>query len=567
MKCFMNNLFFKKGLVLVGLCLLFFLPGIASLPPFDRDEARYMQATKQMLESGNYVDIRFQEETRYKKPVGIYWLQAASVNALSPDAPTAVWPYRLVSVVAASLAVLLAYLVFSRLFSPGAGFTASLLLAGSIGLSVEAHLAKTDAALLACTLACLGAFGVLLLDKSKRPALWAALFWVALALGILIKGPLLPLVLGLTGLSCLFLFRPVKPWLTRLGLWWGLPLALLLIVPWFWLITQQSGGAFWQEFMGKDVLGKAVAAQESHGGFPGYYLLCSLGLFLPASLFTILAAPTLWKERHEAAIKYCLAWLLPAWLFFELMPTKLPHYVLPLFPALLGLTAYALHGPATQQRFANLKEKRFFAWGVNGVLVLLGLLSFTLLLWYPAWLGKVAVVTLAGLLALAVLFAKGNLSWLARGSALVMGLIMAAVFGLTLPDLLLYSTSSSLQQTLHVYFPNCEERSAGVKNTPRSHAPVMLVGYNEPSAVFLLGTNTLLLSPDKAAAFLAHNPPGSVCALVVSKNEEPLLEASLLARNLSLPKRVTDSDGFNYSSGDWTKLHYYDLSKAMAINP
>ncbi|MFX8519974.1 hypothetical protein ABTL99_19175, partial [Acinetobacter baumannii] len=62
-------------LVLAG--LLFFLPGFFNIPPVDRDEARFAQATKQMVESGDFVDIRFQDEVRYKKPVGIYWAQAA----------------------------------------------------------------------------------------------------------------------------------------------------------------------------------------------------------------------------------------------------------------------------------------------------------------------------------------------------------------------------------------------------------------------------------------------------------------------------------------------------------
>ena len=62
--------------LLVVFSLIAFLPGFFQIPPVDRDEARFAQATKQMLESGQYVDIRFQDEVRYKKPVGIYWLQA-----------------------------------------------------------------------------------------------------------------------------------------------------------------------------------------------------------------------------------------------------------------------------------------------------------------------------------------------------------------------------------------------------------------------------------------------------------------------------------------------------------
>ncbi len=67
--------------MLIVFSLIAFLPGFFQIPPVDRDEARFAQATKQMMESGDYIDIRFQDEVRYKKPVGIYWLQAAAVKA------------------------------------------------------------------------------------------------------------------------------------------------------------------------------------------------------------------------------------------------------------------------------------------------------------------------------------------------------------------------------------------------------------------------------------------------------------------------------------------------------
>src|SRR3974390_494714 len=70
----------RAVVVLLAVALLGFLPGFFSIPPVDQDEARLAQATKQMVESGDYVDIRFQDEVRYKKPVGIYWLQAAGVK-------------------------------------------------------------------------------------------------------------------------------------------------------------------------------------------------------------------------------------------------------------------------------------------------------------------------------------------------------------------------------------------------------------------------------------------------------------------------------------------------------
>src|SRR5438874_542572 len=71
-------------LALLG--LLLWLPGILSLPPLDRDESRFAQSSRQMVQSGNWVDIRFGHVPRYKKPVGIYWLQTAATKLAGRDA-------------------------------------------------------------------------------------------------------------------------------------------------------------------------------------------------------------------------------------------------------------------------------------------------------------------------------------------------------------------------------------------------------------------------------------------------------------------------------------------------
>src|ERR1700724_3319446 len=98
-------------LVLCG--LLLFLPGFFNIPPIDRDEARFAQATKQMVETGDFVDIRFQDDVRYKKPVGVYWLQSGAVETAAPPGPpraqARIWLYRVPSLIGAIGAVLLTY--------------------------------------------------------------------------------------------------------------------------------------------------------------------------------------------------------------------------------------------------------------------------------------------------------------------------------------------------------------------------------------------------------------------------------------------------------------------------
>src|SRR5262249_14839344 len=183
---------------LVAMSLICFLPGFFNIAPIDRDEARFAQATKQMIESGDYVDIRFQDEVRYKKPVGIYWLQAAAVRAGEalgvPQAHTAIWLYRIPSLVGALAAVLLTYWTALGFVSRRNACLAALMLAASIMLGIEARLAKTDAVLLATVVAAMGVMARAYLNRDAAATsgwLMPAAFWSAVTAGMPINGPVI----------------------------------------------------------------------------------------------------------------------------------------------------------------------------------------------------------------------------------------------------------------------------------------------------------------------------------------------------------------------------------------
>ena len=156
--------------LLILLCLCAFLPGIATLPPIDRDEPRFVQASKQMAESGDLVDIRFQDESRYKKPVGIYWLHNAALALSGQGADAPIWVYRLVSVLGGLIAVCATFATGRRLFGDRAGLIAAIALAGIFGLAFEARIAKTDAMLLATAVLAQGALARHLPRRAWRPA-------------------------------------------------------------------------------------------------------------------------------------------------------------------------------------------------------------------------------------------------------------------------------------------------------------------------------------------------------------------------------------------------------------
>src|SRR4030081_1760911 len=301
--------------------LLLFLPGFFNIPPIDRDEARFAQATKQMVESGDFVDIRFQDDVRYKKPVGVYWLQAAAVETASalglPRAQVRVWLYRVPSLIGAIGAVLLTYWTALAFVTRRGAILAGLILCSSVLLGAEARLAKTDAMLLLSVVAAMGALARVYLswqrggDPAHPPWSSPAIFWTATAAGILLKGPLILMFVVLTVVTLAILDRSAT-WLWRLRPLWGLMWLLVLGLPWFVAIFWRAGETFFSDSIGGDMLSK-LAAQESHGAPPGLYLLLFWVTFWPGAALAGMATPAIWRGGGRARGAVRVGWVVPCW--------------------------------------------------------------------------------------------------------------------------------------------------------------------------------------------------------------------------------------------------------------
>ena len=288
----------RSLLFLTLTCLVLFLPGFFTIPPIDRDEVRFAQATKQMVESGDFVDIRFQDDVRYKKPVGIYWMQAAALKTISAlgvqRAQVRIWVYRLPSLIGAIGAVLLTYWTALAFVTRQGAVLAALMMASCVLLGVEARLAKTDAMLLLTVTAAMGAMARVYLSwqRGEDPAhpSWGppAIFWTALAVGILLKGPLILMFVGLAMAGLAILDRSAA-WFWRMRPVWGLMWTLVLVLPWFVLIFLRAGETFFADSVGGDMLSK-LGAQESHGAPPGIYLLLFWITFWPGAPLAAMAA-------------------------------------------------------------------------------------------------------------------------------------------------------------------------------------------------------------------------------------------------------------------------------------
>ena len=521
---------------LVAMSLVCFLPGFFNIAPIDRDEGRFAQATKQMIESGDYVDIRFQDEVRYKKPVGIYWLQAAAVRAGEalgvPQAHTTIWLYRIPSLVGALAAVLLTYWTALAFVSRRNACLAALMLAVSIMLGIEARLAKTDAMLLATIVAAMGvmARAYLARDAAATPGwLLPGVFWTALAAGVLIKGPLIVMVMALAAVALVTIDRSAG-WLARLRPLAGVAWLLLLVLPWFVAIVGRAGDAFFVGSVGGDLMSKLTGGSEGHGAPPLTYLALFWLTFWPAAPLAALATPAVWRDRREPPVRFLLAWLVPAWIVFELVPTKLPHYVLPLYPAIAILIAWAIEREA-------LSPKRWIAritvhWPViAAALPILAVVAVMALRRQPALLAWpfAAGAMIFGFFAWRLFDEDGPARSFLR-AAVAAQFCAIAVFGAIVP-------------LLHPFFPAAA--LAQVVASRCEHPRYAAAGYHEPSLVFLFGTATLLTDGQGAADFLGAG--GCRFALVEGRQERSFTRrAEAIGLRYAPGPRV---DGFNYNEG------------------
>lgn len=523
------------------------LPGLIAVPPLDRDESLFAQATVQMLETGDFIDISYQDHPREKKPVAINWLQAAAVAATSSVEARQIWAYRIPSLLGAMLAAASLAWGVRRFYGAGTGLIAGAIFASSFLLSTEAEIAKTDAVLCGFTTLSMAALARIYaahrLDDGEGAG-WRTrlLFWIGMAVGVLDKGPIGPMVALLAGLM-LWAWDRKAEWARTLGWSWGLLLVLAVVGPWTVAITVKTDGQFWTGAVGGDLAPKLVRGDSGHAGPPGYHALLSILLFFPATALLPAALVQGWKSKVEPGIRFALAWLVPAWLVFEISPTKLPHYPLPAYGALAFLAAVALTRPIG----------RITGWIGAGLSLLVGVVVAVVAgvaevkfgaartLGWAIAAGVLGV--LAGLCgaAAAMLSARKRI---ALGAALAFGVAahgaMAAGLAPKLGQIWLSRRLVAALDYLHL-----DPRSGLVPG------PVTVVGYAEPSLVFGLGTDTEFGDVGDASDAISEGRPA-----VVDQKQDAAFQQELAADGLSATAVGTVS-GVDYTKGHPQKLIIY----------
>ena len=134
----------KKFFLFLIICFFVYFQGILKLPVIDRDEARFATASKTMLISKDFIDIKMVDEPRYKKPIGIYWSQVLSNLALGNYPYDKIWIYRIPSLLGIFLCMIFIFFQLKRLEKPETAFLTVFFLLSSFLTISELHQSKTD---------------------------------------------------------------------------------------------------------------------------------------------------------------------------------------------------------------------------------------------------------------------------------------------------------------------------------------------------------------------------------------------------------------------------------------
>ncbi len=627
-------------------------PGVFTLPSLDRDESRFAQASKQMLETGDYIRIRYQDQLRNKKPAGIHWLQAGSTALLSSADAGQIWSYRVPNWVAVGLASMACFWTGLVLIGRRAAFVGSALYAATLLLTSEGHISKTDGVLIFLTTLGIGALARLYIrgDRDKRLAM---LFWLAMGLGFLVKGPVSLLVAGLAGLGAWVWSKAADgrggDWWRVLAWWPGPALFVALVLPWFIWIQIATDGAYVQGAVGKDLKDKFAGASEGHAGWPFYHvshipvwyfpatlalipgaalawntlrgetvnarrrgmdamviMLALAGLLaiaawvfgptvLPAFPFAILAAfawlgmrrdwfarwPQPATDEPAHAMRFLVAWALLTLFFFELMPTRLSHYILPAYPAfaLIGGAGLVKLMDGASMPVSRIASVVLFLLGifvmalvsvpgVDAILMREAAADFTtapgeevLASWTSGldysllWWG----VGLATGLGAAILFVARRM-----GLAVTLAIASAVGFGwhLRIDFLPAQEWIQATLQARHALedvcaMPDPARNREGCGDAP---ARVQAVGYSEPSYVMVIGTQNL--HPPNTVVALPAGPTSYPAAFVINLEDPagPPARDKLLSEADSRGLCVSQSDphyALNYSNSD--PVHFIAL--------
>jgi 4-amino-4-deoxy-L-arabinose transferase-like glycosyltransferase len=321
---------------------------------WDRDEPRFARATVEMVNSGNYLYPTFNGQLRPDKPILIYWLMSVPVKFFGPTELAC----RMVSAVGAAIACCCTYLIGRRLFDSKTGLLAMIILASTLMMFYIGTASTADGVLLALNMAFMTVFVYAFTDKTR----WYhfAGLSIFLSLALLEKGPAgaVPAVVALLVMGFEYRGRIFSHKLLWFLVGAGI-IGIAVFAAWFIPANNATQGVFFREHFGKHVAGRIAKPLEHHGGnfflFLPYYFAAVIIGFFPWTLHIAGAiSATLGKRIGSSRSRMLLiVWALTVFVGWTLVVTKLPHYVLFMWPALAIAVAATLRASMQQKLSAG----------------------------------------------------------------------------------------------------------------------------------------------------------------------------------------------------------------------
>jgi 4-amino-4-deoxy-L-arabinose transferase-like glycosyltransferase len=315
-------------LALLASSYFFFFHNLGGYSLKEPDEGRYAEIPREMVEQGDYVVPHLNHARYFEKPPLLYWLTASSYLVFGVNE----WSFRFPNALVALACVLFLYFAARRWFGSRVAVVSAFILMSSFGFWVMARGVTTDMLLSFLLFASLASFYQFYREGQR---LFLYLFYLFLALAVLAKGPV-GVVLLLATIVIFLLLEKKLSFGRRLLSAKGILLFLLLSAPWFVLISFKEKEFFQFFFIDQNLL-RFLTSKHKRSGPLYYFFPVLLGGLFPWSLFIPRAVGRLWRVPE---LKLFLLWSAVVFVFFSLSGSKLPPYILPIYPALALVIGY-----------------------------------------------------------------------------------------------------------------------------------------------------------------------------------------------------------------------------------
>ena len=325
-------------IVLVLFCYVFFFHGLGSYSLKEPDEGRYAEIPREMNELGDYTVPHLNYVRYFEKPPLLYWACAASYKVFGTNE----WGFRVPNALAASLCLFALYFFVRRWFSEKTAFLSAVILATSIGFFSLARIVTTDM-LFSCML-----FLSLLFFRAyyreKKP-LFIYFFYAAAGLSTLAKGPVALILLGAVIIIFLFTERNLA-FIREMKPLRGILIYAAVTLPWIIAISLREKEFLYFFIVDQHFL-RFLTSKHKRSGPLYYFLPVLLGGLFPWSILIPRALGQAWK-RPELRLPFI--WSCVVFVFFSVSGSKLPPYILPLFPSIAILLGWFFSEKDTSER-------------------------------------------------------------------------------------------------------------------------------------------------------------------------------------------------------------------------